>query len=382
MLDVALCALVAFGLAAALVMRLSQRSMLLDRPAAASGPLPPVSILKPLRGADESLADNLRTVFRQDYPEFEIVFAVRDADDPAIAVARTVADEYPGVPSRVVVDGRVIGANPKVNNLANALAHARHDIILINDSNVAVPPWHVREFAARLMQPGIGLVSSPIRGRGGRGLGARLESWQLNTFVMGGVAAAHRRLRLPCVVGKSMGLRRADLDRLGGFAHLARFLAEDQVSGEEVHGLGLRTALCSTPVDNVLGRLDVREFARRHLRWARIRRHISPAGYAAEILLNPVFAGLVGALALRTLPALAAAAAALLGMSVLGAWSERSLGLRRGLLAYPALEAARAVTTGVLWPVPFFSRHVSWRGHRFRIGRRTLLIPDPSRAAA
>jgi ceramide glucosyltransferase len=382
MLDVLLVALVAFGLAAALVMRLSQRSMLRDRPALASGPLPPVSILKPLKGADESLADNLRTVFRQDYPGFEVVFSVRDADDPAIGVARAVAAEFPGVPSRVVIDGRCVGANPKVNNLANALVHARHGVILINDSNVAVPPGHVREFAAHLLQPGIGLVSSPIRGHGGRGMGARLESYQLNTFVMGGVAATHRRLRLPCVVGKSMGLRRADLERLGGFAHLSRFLAEDQVCGEEVHGLGLRTAVCATPVDNVLGRLDVREFSRRHLRWARIRRHISPAGYAAEILLNPVFLGLVGAALLRTPLAAATAAVALLAMSALGAWSERSLGVRRSLLAYAPLEALRAVLTGILWPVPFFSRHVSWRGHRFRLGRRTVLIPAPTRAAA
>jgi ceramide glucosyltransferase len=204
-------------------------------------------------------------------------------------------------------------------------------------------------------------------------VGGALESYHLNTFVLSGVAATDRVLRLPCVMGKSMLLRREHLRAMGGFAFLGRFLAEDQVSGEEIRRMGLRTRLCPVPVANVLGRLTFREFVGRHLRWARIRRRMCPAGYAGEILANPVFLAVLGALVAGSLPAVLAAAALLFLSAGLGARAERALGIRRPLLVYPALELARSLATGLLHVVPFLSSRVTWRGNRFHLGPRTEL---------
>jgi ceramide glucosyltransferase len=286
-----------------------------------------------------------------------------------------VAAAHPGVPARVVVDRRESGLNPKVNNLANLLPHARHDVLLISDSNVRVESGYLRELVAHLVRPGVGLVSSPIRAGGGAGLGAALEGLQLNTFVMGGVAALHRLFDEPCVVGKSMLLRRSTLDRIGGFSFLGRYLAEDQVCGQEVARLGQRLALAHRPVENVLGRLSVRDFLARHLRWAKIRRHVAPTGYAGEAVLNPLLLALVGAAWLADLRGLLLILGTIAAKACLDAWAERAAGVARPAWHYPALGVLKDLLLAVAWPVPFLNSAVSWRGNRLRITRRSRLVP-------
>jgi ceramide glucosyltransferase len=222
-------------------------------------------------------------------------------------------------------------------------------------------------------------VTSFIRGTGGEGLGGALESLQLNTFVMGGVATVSGLGRV-CAVGKSMLLRRTDLERIGGFERLGRFLAEDQVCGEELRAIGLEVVVCPRPVDNVLGRLSVRSFAGRHLRWARIRRRIHPLAYAGEVLTNPVPPAVALLIVNPGALSVAMAAMTVVLLSATAFESERALGVRRRALAYPPLEILRGLAVGALWPVPFVSSSVAWRGTRYRVGRRTLLVPkgDPS----
>jgi len=128
-------------------------------------------------------------------------------------------------------------------------------------------------------------------------------------------------------------------------------------------------------IDNVLGRRTVRQFLDRHLRWCRIRRRISLPGYVGELLLNPVGLVLIGAVIVGTAGSLAVFGGTLLGMSALGAAAERGLGVRRPLLYYPALELLRSVLVVAVWAVPLFSRTVSWRGDRMKIGPRTRLEP-------
>jgi len=370
--------LTAVGAAAAVALWWCQRSVLRSPPPPAPPFAPHVSILKPLRGLDDGLEENLRSFFTLDYPRYEIVFAAGDEADPALEVAHRVSAEYPWIPCRVVADPATVGVNPKVNNLANAALRARHEVLLISDSNVRAAPDHLRALVAHLEAPGVGLVSSTFRATGEGGVGGLLERVQLNTFVMGGVCAMRRMTHMPCVVGKSMMLRRADLERIGGFAFLGGFLAEDQVCGEEVRALGRIVEVSGKPVDTLLGKKSVREFASRHLRWARIRRHISPVGYLGEALLNPLPFG-VAALALNPgWPTLVLAAGSLLLMSSLAATAERRMGVRRRLASYPVLELLRGSIITLLWAVPFVSGSVMWRGNRLKIGPRTRLVKLPS----
>ncbi len=370
---VILVAIATLGLALSAAMMFAQRQQL----GTSSGPvarvLPPVSVLKPMRGIEAELAKNLESFFRLEYPNFEILLGVDDAADPACEVAAGVMAAHPGVQARLIVDGRRVGLNPKVNNLAGLLRHARHEVIWISDSNTRVAPGTLRELVAHLEQPGTGLVSSPFRGIAFAGLGGALEALQLNTFVMGGVSAATRLLHAVCVVGKSMVLRRSTLGALGGLPYLGRFLAEDQVCGQEVTRLGQRIVLTGRPVENVLGRLSVRAFLARHLRWAKIRRRMNPLAYAGELILNPVFLSVCGALAVRNLPSVALVLSALCVKSGLDAAAERAAGIARPLVAYPFLTLAKDLLTGLVWVAPFVTTRLTWRGRSFDIGARTLL---------
>jgi ceramide glucosyltransferase len=381
MVVTALAGLTVLGLLLSLVMLAAQWRQQAAPPPPAPARWPPVSILKPLKGVDADLERNLETFFHLDYPAYELIFGVADPADPALAVARRVAGRHPAVAARFATGGPGVGFNPKVNNLAGILPHARHELLLISDSNVAVAPAMLSEMVRRLESGDVGLVTSFIRGVGGRGLGGALESFQLNTFVLGGVAAVSGVLGRVCAVGKSMLLRRAELERIGGLAELGRYLAEDQVCGELIRALGREVVVCPEPIDNVLGHVSLQGFVGRHLRWARIRRHIAPAGYLGEALANP----LPFALALLVAAPGAASAGLLLGtlglLSALAAIGERALGVSRPLAHYPLLVVLRGLAVFLLWPLPFVGSRVRWRGRSFRIGRRTRLIPDQPWAA-
>lgn len=340
---------------------------------------PAVTVLKPLKGADAGLADGLRSVLSVDHPasSLQVVFGVETEDDPGLAVAREVAAEFPHVDVAFVVDPRKIGLNPKVANLANMMRAARHDILVISDSNVRVERGWLRGLVEALRRPDVGLVSSPIRGAEGEALGGALECLQLNGFVMRGVSLVGGVFERPCVVGKSMALRREDLEAIGGLGFLVEHLAEDQVSGEEIHRLGRRVVVTGEPVTNVVGRPGVRGFVSRHLRWARIRWRLHPVAYLAELLLEPFPLALAAATLAPGPWTLAFAAATLLSMSAMVAIAERSMGVRRSLIAYPPLEALRSVLVLACLPVPLVRCTVTWRGNEVAVGPRTRLQAAP-----
>lgn len=356
----------------------AQRRQLRPGASGAASVFEPVSILKPLKGVDADLETNLESFFRLDYPAYEVLFGLDDPRDPALAVARAVAARHPGIPSRLVVSKRRAGHNPKVNNLVNIMPAARHELILISDSNVRVHPGYLRELVARIEEPGVGLVSSPFRGTSERGLGGTLEALQLNTFVIGGVSAVSQLWNGVCVVGKSMLLRRSTLAAMGGFELLSRFLAEDQVCGEEVAALGMRTAVAHHCVDNVLGEVSVSRFLARHLRWAKIRRRMNVAAYLCEFVLNPLVVALSGYLLAPSRALLAVLLLALAARVLQGRHAEAIAGVRRAIWTYLWLVPLRDLLVGAVWIVPFFATTVSWRGNRLRIGPRTLLTLETS----
>ena len=377
--------LVGLGLLLGVLMAIAQRGVRrAPRPPIPDG-LPPVSILKPLKGIDANLRENLDSIFALDYPEYEVILGAEDADDPALTVARSVAAEHLNVPSRVVVKRRMIGFNPKVNNLANLAKVARHGLLLISDSNVRVRPEHLKDMVAHRASVGGGLVWSMFRGTHEIGVGGMLESVQLNVAVMGGASGIMHLLGLPCAVGKSMLLAREDLDAIGGFRYLGRFLAEDHVCAEELASRGRPVVVTGAVIDNVLGRRSVSEFAARHLRWARLRRHVSLPCYVVEVFLNPTFLALLCLLITRRPEAALIAAVSVAGMSAIAWACERELGIRRAWWKYPALELGLSVLKGILWFVPFFSSTVVWRGHSLTLRARSRIErmpPSPHLAGA
>jgi ceramide glucosyltransferase len=378
-------AIVALGLLFALLMALAQRGALQAPPPPPPSELPPVSILKPLKGVDADLKENLRSIFRLDYPAFEVILGTEEANDPALAVAQRVAAEFPHVRSLVVTGALPVGYNPKVNNLSNLFPRANHPLVLISDSNIRVPADSLRDLVAHRTRAGGGLVWSLFRGVNASGVGGMLESLQLNVAVMGGVSALMRLLKIPCAVGKSMLIHRDEIDSIGGLRFLGQFLAEDQICAEELARSGRPVTVTGHLIDNVLGRRTFKDFAGRHLRWARLRRRVNLPGFLGEALLNPTFIALVSLLALRTSDAAIVAGLALAAMTIVNASTERLLGVRRPGWTYPLLELALSSARGVLWFAAIANGTVVWRGNVLALGPRsriTLKSAAPAPAAA
>jgi ceramide glucosyltransferase len=340
---------------------------------------PRLSILKPLRGIDDGLEENLASFASLEGVDYEVVLSVADPKDPAVAAVARVRERFPRAPFVLVVGGAPEGriGNPKVERLVAAARVARGDLFLVSDSNVRVAPGDIARTVALFDDPSVGCVSNLFVGSGARDLGAVVESLHLLTFVVpGNILAAWSGT--PCVVGKSMALPRAVHDAIGGFAAFGDVLAEDQAIGLAVRDAGFRVVLSPVVVENVVERRTIARALDRQVRWGKIRYAFSKALFAGEILLNPVPVALLAALFAvpggppwaGPLTSLAAVTLLLrlLQASLLGRLCEAPLG-PVDLLAMPLKDLLQ------LWTqlVPFFSKEVVWHGHRARIGPGTVL---------
>ncbi|HEX9244407.1 MAG TPA: ceramide glucosyltransferase [Anaeromyxobacter sp.] len=351
----------------------------LRAPAPAPRTAPAISILKPLCGVDDGLEENLASFAALDWPDFEVVLGVRSSSDAAYPLARAAVRRWPGR-FRAVLQRGAPGLNPKVNQLLTLARAARHELLVISDSNVRVEPGYLSEIAALLEDERVGMVTNPISGEGEAWVGSLMDHLHLASWVTPAMIAG-KRLRLrDIVVGKSMALRRRDLEAMGGFDAVRNVLAEDYVMGQMVASvLGKRVAVARTPVRNVSARRSLRDFVGRYERWAVLQRHsVGRLTYSSFVLSNPVLLAALGAAVEPTVPVLGALGGTCVLKIALDAAAARLLRPGGFRLRQLAMIPAKDLAFGAAWAVGLFRNEVAWRGNKIVVGPGTRIVPLPA----
>jgi ceramide glucosyltransferase len=336
----------------------------------------PISVLKPLIGLEPNLEENLRTFFEQDYPNFELIFAVQDPDDPAVEVVKKLQTKFPRVAARLIITGDPTYSNAKVYNLEQLLSAATNDLVVMSDSDTRVGRDLLRAVVAEFQDARIGLATCPYRAVPGTSLWSRLEATGLNTDFMAGILVARMMEGMRFAVGPTIVARRSVLQSIGGFPRLKDYLAEDFLMGKFTAGAGYGVALSSYVIEHHLGNSDLKHNAAHRLRWVRSTRRSRPAGYLGQLLTMPFpIALLIFAFHPHWWPLLLLT----LALRFLTAYvvSTRVLKAKVSWLLLPIEDVAGFG----FWVAGFFGRTITWRGRRYRLyrdGRFELLAPRHS----
>jgi ceramide glucosyltransferase len=336
---------------------------------AAVATYPAVTILKPLHLGEPGLSDNLESFFAQDYPgDIQIVFGVHDSNDPAIAVVEALQARYPHLDTVIVADGALHGSNAKVSNLINMLPAARHDILVLSDSDIVVTPRWLRHVTDALAQPDVGLVTCLYTGEVVRGqnriwstLSAMGTTYDFLPNVMLGASLG---LAEPCM-GSTIALTRAMLDEIGGFMAFADYLADDYEMGRAVRARGHVLAIPAMGVGHTATESSARELFRHELRWTRTIRTVNPLGHLGTIITFGFPIALISAVLLDF---------SWMSLAVVGLTLASRLFLKRridgifGTYAGPYwLLPARDLLSFAVFLTSLFGETVHWRGSRFSV---------------
>lgn len=340
---------------------------------------PSVTILKPVKGMDAESYTNFASFCRQDYPVYQVVFAVASPSDPAIPVIEKLRADYPSRDIELVVDGRMYGPNYKVCNLINAFPLAKYDFLIVCDSDIRVGEGYLREVCAPFADPAVGLVTSLYRSPGVKGIATAVEAMGFTAEMVPNVMVALRLEGLSFALGASMAVRREALEKIGGFPELVDYLADDYQLGNKVHRAGYRLELSDYYVESVMHPEGLAAVLSRQLRWARTMRVSRPGGYFASGFTQS-FPMAFLALAVSGWSAAGMTAVLVLyavrGLEVL-TFSRRYL--RDGIFPrWLWLLPLRDLFAFLSWGLAFAGQRVRWRGHLFRLEKEGKIteLPD------
>jgi ceramide glucosyltransferase len=327
----------------------------------------PISILKPLSGVDEGLEANLRSFFAQQYAEFEILFAVHDAADPAVALVEKLRREFPTVPTQLIVSGDPPYPNAKVYSLDRMLEAARHEIVVMGDSDVRVSPRLLETLAREFQDERVGLITCPYRAVAGSSLWSRMEAVFMNTEFLGGVLVARLLNGMDFALGPTIAVRKRALAQIGGFDFLKDYLAEDFVMGNRVAASGWRVLLSSEVIEHRIGSEKFAPNLSHRLRWLRSTRRSRPLGYIGQVFTNPSAVGLiVWAIVPAWWPALLATAL----VRAASVWAQAGWVLHDPLTRrYWWAVLPQDIWNFLIWVAGFFGNTVVWRGRTYYLAR-------------
>jgi ceramide glucosyltransferase len=333
---------------------------------------PPATIFKPVRGADAEAYDNFASFCRQDYPKYQIIFGVREESDPAVPVIRQLIADFPERDIELVISPNEIGHNAKVSNLQNMYAKAKHDILLVADSDIRVEPDYLRRVVAPLRPQDrmarVGMVTCLYRGARATTLAGLLENIGISSTFGPEVCSARALEGVKFALGSTIVMRRELLERIGGFPALADYLADDFLLGNYTARAGYEVVLSDCVVEHVSGPDTMSEMWKHQLRWGRSTSASRPWGYRGLILTYGTATSLMALLAWGfssfALGLFAATTLVrFLPVFVVGVWGLKD----RSLARYFWLAPIRDLITFGVWVVSFFGDEIEWRGANFRV---------------
>ncbi len=337
---------------------------------------PPVTILKPIHGLDKDLEDSLRSACTQDYPVYQVVLSVQRLDDPALPVMRRLAKEFGEDRVTVVAVSSEPVVNGKIQNLDNAVRAARHDVLVISDSDVRLPPDYLQAIVRPLQDPTVGFTCTLYRAVRAETLWERLELLSLNADFTFSIVFAEVTGASDFCLGPSVAFRRSGLELIGGFESLAEYLVEDYEMGRRFIDRGYRMILVPHFIDLVVDLGGPRQWWSHQLYWDLNTRAARPWAFFLTVLTRSVPFALMFALVRLFDPlgltVLLAALAVRLGTAAV--MLSRHLEDREGLRAL-ALLPLRDLAGFATWLVALGRRTVVWRGHVFHLTVDGRILP-------
>jgi ceramide glucosyltransferase len=343
---------------------------------------PPVSLLKPVKGVDFASYENFSSFCHQDYPEYEILFAVNDDSDPAVPLIRRLATEFPARQIRLITGAAQIGANKKVNNLIALAREARHHILVLTDGDVRVGSNYLREVVAPFADAKTGAVTSFYRGIAQKSLGAELEAIGASSDFFAGVLVAEWKEGMTFALGASIGTSKQWVSKIGGFEAIADMHSDDYELGHRIAKAGGEVLLSREPVWTMYPAQTARGFWNHQVRWARTVRLCRPVSYLGLIFTHGLPWVVLAAVAA---PAKWIAAAYLFAYLILrlvmawtvGIWGVGDDVLRRKLWLVPLRDAIYFA----VWLASFASNRISWGGEQFTMQKGQMVPASPSKSA-
>lgn len=339
-----------------------------------TGPLTPLSVLKPLHGMDEGLEENLRSFFEQDYPDYELLFAARTEEDPGLGLARSLAAAYPVRSARFILTGEPPVPNAKSYSLQLMTAEASHEILVMADSDIRAPKDLLRTIAVEFQDPKLGVSTCPYRAVAGQSFWSRLEAVGMNTEFWGGVLTARLVERgVHFAIGPTAAARKRAIADAGGWKRLGQYLAEDFVLGKFASQAGWRVILSRAIVEHRIGSEPMRVNFAHRLRWNRSTRRSRSAGYAGLLFTYPLPVALLLSAAVPTLLWV------MLPTLALRAWA--AFEVARRTLSEPitpkwwGLLLIQDLLSLLFWLGGFFGRTIAWRGRRYLVDKNGMIRP-------
>ncbi|MGH9713973.1 MAG: bacteriohopanetetrol glucosamine biosynthesis glycosyltransferase HpnI [Candidatus Acidiferrales bacterium] len=349
------------------------------RPASATEFTPPVSILKPIYGLDREAYENFASFCRQDYPEFEILFCVSDLQDPAVPVIQKLIEDFPSRLIRLLVGADRLGVSDKVNKLCRMVQEARHDLIIVSDSDVRVEPGFLRAVAAPFSYPNVGGVTCLYRGLTDGSLAADIEAVGNSTDFAASVLVAWLLGDVNFMLGAVMATTKKHLAEIGGFEALVDYFSDDYELGNRIAARGYRIELSTFPVSIVYPHESLAGAFRHQLRWNLSIRYSRPWGHLGLIFTQGIAWSLLG---LLLAPSALGSLGYVAGYVLLSGAMVRAVGIY-GMQDKSLRKKTRALLLRdafafLVWVASFLPQRIRWRGQEFRIRDKRLVAAPPN----